>query len=405
MNKIKTDIAITKQLATLEPLIGRDRQSQNPDHVYLSFGSPDPNLFPVKAWRNATEEVLRTNVIDALQYAGGKGAERIKSWIIDRGKLRNLTLDEDQILITAGAAQAIDFTTRLLLNPDDEVWVEAPTYFFALQSFHLADANVQMIPMDAAGIDINYIAEQLEDRVKNNKRIPKLLYLMPNFHNPTGKTLLLERRRQLAILARKYDFYIIEDDAYTEINFTEKHVPAIHSFAPERVLYIGTFSKVIAPGVRIGWIAATKFFIDKMKLFMLGPQTSPIVQEILGTMLEDFPIDPHVHELATTYRSKRDKMISDIQTYFGRTVTFHIPDGGFFIWLHLKEVVDPEDLLETAFNHGVSIVIGDSFYKEAPHRTCVRLCYSYCSEEQIERGIASLAKAYHSIIHNKNFHK
>lgn len=402
MTREEMDASISTYVASLQPVKGRDAQPTNENHVYLSFGSPDPGTFPLEAWRRATVDVLNTNVIDAFQYSGGNGPERIKKWIIERGKHRNLDICDEQILITAGAAQGIDFTTRLLLNPGDEVWVESPTYFFALQSFHLAGANVQMMPMDQQGIDVDHLTKELAYRKQNNKQLPKLLYCMPNFHNPTGKTLSLERRKQIVALARLYDFYIIEDDAYSEIDFGAKHLPALHSLSPSRVLYLGTFSKVIAPGIRIGWIVASEYFIRKMTLFMLGPQTSPIVQEILGKMLSDLETEAHIQKLSTCYRKKRDIMVDAIRENFGNTVTFDIPEGGFFIWIRLHHFIDADVLLEVAFENGVSFVSGSSFYQDGPTSTALRLSYSYCSQEQIKRGIALLAKSYVSLIGEKD---
>src|SRR5690625_4746128 len=194
--------SISTYLASLQPISGRDEQPSQKDHIFLSYGSPSPNLFPVKEYKQASIETLDTRAKDALQYAGGSGPKLVKSWIKEQGKRRHIHLQEEEILITAGAAQGIDFTTRLLLNPGDEVWVEEPTYFFALQSFQLAGAHIQMIPMDKQGINVACLKKKLEYYVKHNKPNPKLLYCMPNFHNPTGRTLSLNRRKELAKLAQ-----------------------------------------------------------------------------------------------------------------------------------------------------------------------------------------------------------
>lgn len=390
--------SISKYLASLQPVSGRDEKPKQKDHIFLSYGSPSPDLFPIEEFKQASVEILNNRGEDALQYAGGEGPTLVKNWIKEQGKRRHIHIQEEEILITAGAAQGIDFTTRLLVNPGDEVWVEQPTYFFALQSFQLAGANIQMIPMDNQGIKVDYLKEKLEYHVKFNKPIPKLLYCMPNYHNPTGKTLAPNRRKELAKLAQLYDFFIVEDDAYAELGFEQRYLPAIYSYAPERVLYLGTFSKIIAPGVRIGWVAASEEFINKMKLLMLGPQTSPIVQEILGRLLVNYSFEEQVNRLITCYQEKRDIMISAIYANFGDSVYFEIPKGGFFIWLQFQQEIEVDKLFRIAFDKGVSIVQGSSFYKNQIKNSSVRLCYSFCNKEQIEQGIKLLAESYFSLI-------
>lgn len=397
----ETQRSISKYLATLQPISGRDEQPILENHVFLSYGSPSPSLFPLEQFEQAAKEVLQRNGRVALQYTGGEGPNLMKEWISGRGSKRNIVAEKDNILITAGAAQAIDVTTRALLNDGDEVWVEEPTYFFALHSFHLAGAEIRSFPTDDQGIDVNLLQKELEYRKQHNQPIPKLVYCLPNYQNPTGVTLTKERRERLAKLAQAYDFYIIEDDAYVELNFDQEHIPAIASYAPERVLYLGTFSKVLAPGLRIGWVSASKQLIAQMKLLLLGPETSPITQEILGTMLTTFPFEAHLEKLIKAYRQKRDVMIASIHAHFRNDVYFEIPVGGFFIWLRFKQHVDVKNVAKLAFQNGVSIVEGSSFFHNQVDVQAVRLCFSFCTEEQIELGVKRLAQAYFSNVSHK----
>lgn len=395
MNLLQLNIA--SSLKNAQKIEGRDVQPKNEKHVFLSYGSPNPVLFPTKAYINASNEVLNTRAEIALQYRGGQGTEQIKNWIISRGHHRHMSIEHDGILITAGAAQGIDFATRLLIDPGDEVWVESPSYFFALQSFQLAGARISSIPLDDDGINIDIIEKKLNDRIKNLKKLPKCIYIMPNYHNPTGVSLSLERRKRLAILAEKYNLVIIEDDAYAELSFNQHFLPSIHSLAPKNVIYLGTFSKIIAPGIRIGWVIADKSLIKKMELFLLGPQISPVIQEIIGTLLINLSFDDHLGELVNHYKHNRDVMVGEIVSNFGNHVSFNIPKGGFFIWLQFKNDIDLDELANIAFDKGVSFVKGKEFYHQANKLQEIRLCYSYCNTDEIKEGIRLLAEAYDSL--------
>lgn len=389
---------ISTQIEKVRGVGGRNVQPKNENHIFLSYGSPHPNLFPTDAYRKASNEVLNTRAAIALQYRGGKGPELIKNWIIKRSRHRNTFIQQNEILMTAGAAQGIDFATRLLIEPNDEVWVERPTYFFALQSFQLAGAKIKTIPLDHQGINVDLIEKKLKNRVNKNKRLPKCIYVMPNYHNPTSVSLSLERRIRLATLAIKYNLVIIEDDAYTELSFNQSFLPSIHSLAPENSIYLGTFSKIIAPGIRIGWVIANKSFIEKMELFLLGPQVSPITQEIIGNLLINLPFDDHLTKLVNYYKHNRDVMIEAINSHFGNHVSFNIPEGGYFIWLQFQNEINIDELANIAFEKGVSFVKGKEFYHQSIKSLEIRLCYSYCNAQEIKDGIKLLAEAYHSLM-------
>lgn len=369
-----------------------------PDHVHLSFGFPTTSLFPIDELAQAASESILENGHKSLHYSGGSGPVRLGQWIKELVEKNHIFVDTNQIYSTFGAMQGIDLASRLLINPGDEVWVEGPTYFNGLQSFRLAGAEIREFPLDEKGVQVDIIEQALKELKEQNQPLPKFFYCMPNFHNPGGVTLSVERRKKLAALAYEYNFYILEDDAYGELSFNHEYLPAIYSFGPERVIYLGTFSKIIAPGLRLGWMIANEEVLQKVHILALGSQTSPFTQEIVASLLEKISYKDHLKNLINTYRSNRDAMVNNIQNYFGDEVQFIVPEGGFFLLLTFKPEVDTATFVQQAFENGVSVVEGRSFYSNGAGNNQIRLCFSYCDEQQIERGIKILAEAYFASI-------
>ena len=279
------------------------------DHVHLSFGFPNSDLFPIEELRSAADKAISNEGRKALHYAGGPGIQKVSQWITRHVQKRDVQATEKDVLVTAGAGQAIDVISRTLLNPGDEVWVEAPTFFTALRSFELVGATTRSFPIDSDGLQVDVLEKALREVHSLNQKLPKLVYIMPNFHNPAGVVLSVERRQKLAQLALEYNFYILEDDAYADLNFVQTTLPSIYSFAPERVAYVGTFSKIIGPGVRLGWVIGNDELLRNLRIFMLGSQTNPFTQEILAHLLDELNFDDYLANLITTYRQQRDVMI------------------------------------------------------------------------------------------------
>ncbi|RTE10233.1 PLP-dependent aminotransferase family protein [Paenibacillus whitsoniae] len=367
-----------------------------PDHIHLSFGFAAPHLFPIELLSYAAAEAVTQQGRKALQYSGAPGPGKVLAWIQNRSKLNDIHVDTDQILVTYGSTQGIDLTTRILVEPGDHVWVEAPSFFSALQAFRVAEATITSFPIDENGVRVDLIEEALIDARSNGKRIPKFLYTMPTYHNPGGVTLSIPRRKQLVRLAREYNFFILEDDAYSELNFSGKRYPSLYSLFPERVIYLNTFSKIIAPGLRLGWLIADKSILTKARLLNLGGSIGVFTQEIVAKLLDEFPFQPHIESLIAHYRRQSDVMADAIRTDFGDHVTFHQPEGGFYIWLRFQDHVNTTEFLQDAADRGVSFVDGRSFYvnAEAEGHSYLRLCFSYVSEDQIVRGVQKLADAY-----------
>ncbi|MDF2903309.1 MAG: hypothetical protein K0S25_947 [Bacillus sp. (in: firmicutes)] len=367
------------------------------DHVHLSYGFPNSKLFPLAELAEAAQKATFEQGHRALHYSGGQGTIKIREWIANRCQIRGINSKPENVLITVGAGQAIDIASRVLINPGDEVWVEAPSFFSALRAFELSGATIRSFPIDENGIQVNLLQSALEEAKFNQSKLPKFIYVMPNFHNPGGVNLSVDRRKQLASLALEYNFYILEDDAYADINFNDKSLPSIYSYAPERVIYIGTFSKIIAPGIRLGWAIANPEILQYFRLFLLGSQTNPFVQEVIADLLEDLEFKQYLTEVNQTYANQLDVMVKELEEQFGNEVTFTKPSGGFFLLLRFKEKVDISELVELAEKNGVSVVNGKEFYLNNIEVNEIRLCYTYSSENQIQKGIQRLAVAYQEL--------
>ncbi|MDP4154788.1 MAG: PLP-dependent aminotransferase family protein [Bacillota bacterium] len=370
------------------------------DHVHFSFGFPNSALFPLKELAEAAKKATLLHGHLALHYTGGPGTMKIRQWIANRVHRRKIESKPEDVLITAGAGQAIDVAARVLINPGDEVWVEAPSFFSALRSFEMAGAAVRAFPIDENGLQVELVQDALESAVSNGAKLPKFIYVMPNFHNPGGVNLSEERRKRLASLALKYNFYILEDDAYADINFQNRILPSIYSYAPERVVYIGTYSKIIGPGIRLGWTIANPEILRYFRLFLLGSQTNPFMQEIIAGLLENLEFDQYLNEINRTYSLQLDVMIHELQRHFGNEIIFNKPSGGFFLLLKFRDKVDVSALVALAEKKGVSVVSGTEFYLNKSDVNEIRLCFTYSSKAQIQNGIERLAEAYKEMKHS-----
>lgn len=373
---------------------GAAQASSRSDLIPFSYGSPTSDAFPYEALKEAAVAAILQEGRDSLQYAGAGGPQVVKEWISVRSKLRSIEISPEYLLVTYGSQQAIDFAARTLLEPGDQVWLEAPTYFGAVSTFKTAEAIIQSFPIDEDGLQVEFVEKALKEATQLGKPIPKLLYCMPNFHNPAGVTLSLERRKRLAELAYEYNFYIIEDDAYAELTFDRNYLPAIYSFGPERVIYLSTFSKIIAPGIRLGWAISSPDVIRQMNTFFQGSKASVFSQEIVAQLFNNLSFDDHLVGLINMYKANRDLMVKLLREQFGDEISFEIPNGGFFIWVTFPEDVDTSGFVQDAFDRGVSFIAGKQFYVQAEGARHARLSYSYCNEKQIKRGVELLAESY-----------
>ncbi|WP_145409045.1 aminotransferase-like domain-containing protein [Paenibacillus xylanexedens] len=376
------------------PPVGAAQASTRSDVIPLSYGTPSSEAFPYTELQAAATAAILQEGQDALQYAGSLGPTRVQQWITERAALRSIHVGQGRVLVTYGSQQAIDFAARALLEPGDHVWVEAPTYFGAVSTFKTAEAVITSFPLDEDGIQVDQVEAALQEAVQQGKPLPKLLYCMPNFHNPGGVSLSIERREHLARLAYEYNFFILEDDAYAELVYEGQHLPAIYSFGPERVIYLSSFSKIIAPGIRLGWAIGSPTVIRHMNSFFQGSKASVFSQEIVAQLFNHLPFNEHLDQLITRYRASRDVMVTTLREQFGDEVQFQIPDGGFFIWLTFPTNVRTSEFVKTAADLGVSFLPGSQFFVTPEGEQHARLSFSYCNAEDIQQGVIRFAEAY-----------
>jgi 2-aminoadipate transaminase len=363
-----------------------------PGVVRLSAGYPFPAAVPSQDLAQATAELLAAEGDKPLQYLGSPAMASLPALLRRRMAERGMALAESELMVTAGGCQAIDLAARALLGPDDLVAVEAPTYMEALEIFRNYTPQIVGYPVDGAGLDVEALAHDLAERRAAGRPTPKLLYTIASFQNPTGTTMPLARRQALLRLAEAYDFLILEDDAYGELAFGEAPPPLKALDTQGRVIYIGSLSKVIAPGLRVGWAAAAAPLIQAMSLYKKDLE-APLSMAITARYLAGIDLGARVAELRRRYRERRDWAVAALERYMGDRVRWQVPEGGFFLWLHTPGV-DTAALLPRALEAGVAYVPGKYFFfGEGSGREYLRISYSYLEPGALERGIAILARA------------
>lgn len=358
--------------------------------ISFAGGLPAPELFPYEQLKSISKEVLDKMGPSALQYNPTEGYLPLRDKIAKRMTRQGMATAADDVLITSGSQQGLDFTGKIFLNPDDIVLCESPSYLGAINAFRAYGCDFVEIETDQNGM----VMSSLEEKLKTIPNV-KFIYVIPNFQNPTGRTWTLERRKQLVALANQYNKVIIEDNPYGELRYEGEEVPAVRTLDTEgRVIYLGTFSKTFCPGMRIGWVTASPKLLDKYILVKQGAdlQTNSMSQRELDLFLEQNDFDAHIQSLIELYKKRRDLMLESIDTYFPEHVTYGKPHGGLFLWVTVPEDVDTKVLLDKAVDLGVAYVPGVSFYPSGLTKNTMRLNFSNMNEEKIVEGIKILGK-------------
>ena len=372
---------------------GAWRAISAPEAASLSFGFPFPEAFPTGELAAATQTLLDEDPEGPLQYGSGEDTERLVEGIAERAKQRGIDAEADEILVTSGATHAVDVVCRTFLERGDAVFLGVPTFMGTLYVFENYGVDVVGFEIDATGVDVEAVAEALRTRREDGRPIPKLLYTIPNFQNPTGATLSLDRRRRLLELAEEFDFVIVEDDAYGELRYDGEDVPPLAALDEAgRVIHVGSFSKTIAPGVRTGYAIAHEEILDGMNLVDSGG-TNTFVRSILGRYFAEGHYEANLEALRTAYRDRRDHMLDCLDEHLPDECEWSEPDGGFFVWVELPEGLDAEELLPEAAEEGVTYLPGSMFYPDDGGERSLRLSFSYVPYEEMERGVQALARA------------
>ncbi len=362
-----------------------------PDVISFAGGLPAPELFPVREFQEACRHVLETDGPTSLQYSPTEGFLPLKEYLADAMSRYGIMVEVENILIVNGSQQGLDLVGKLFVDPEACVVCSRPTYLGALQAWNAYEASYCTVPMDENGT----LVDELEAQLKKGTR-PRFIYELPNFHNPAGNTLSLERRQRVAQLAREYDLVLIEDDPYGELRFEGEDLTPLFRLAPERTLYLSTFSKTLAPGIRLAWITAPKPIIHRLVQAKQGADlhTGTFVQMVANDICQRGILRQHVRRLRQVYRQRRDAMMDAIAEHFPQEVTFTKPLGGLFLWARAPEAINTRDFLLKAVAAKVAYVPGFAFYPgEQGGEHSMRLNFSNASIEMINEGIYRLGRA------------
>ncbi|MGB2606928.1 MAG: PLP-dependent aminotransferase family protein [Candidatus Sulfotelmatobacter sp.] len=375
--------------------------TQQPEMISFGGGLPAPEVFPVKRFEEACHTVLEEHGAQALQYGATEGYEPLREMIAKNMARYGILAKSENVLITSGSQQALDLIGKLLINSGDRVLVEAPTYLGALQAFNVYGAQFLTVPIDDDGLR----TDQLESSLRLS---PKFMYILPNFQNPAGVTLSEARRHQLIFLADKYGIPIIEDDPYGQLRYEGEHLAPLvvldrenlrrdNGFRLGNVIYLSTFSKTLAPGIRLAWIVAPPDVVSKLVMLKQAADlhTATFNQMVAYEVAKDGFLDQHVKRIRQVYRERRDVMLQALQEFFPAEVTWTHPKGGLFLWVTMPEGTDCRLLFRAALAENVAFVPGDCFYGNDLADGCrhMRLNFSHSAPELIREGIRRLSVA------------
>lgn len=378
---------------TLESSIIRDilKHSNQPGVISFAGGLPAPELFPTDGIREAADRVLTRYGTQALQYGLSMGYPPLREFIAERLSIHGGTqLTANNIIITAGSQQGLDLAGRAFLNRGDYVLCERPTYLGALQAFNFYGARYALVDMDSHGMKVETADSAIQ------KYRPRLMYVVPNFQNPTGITLSEERRRLLVQKAQKYSIPIVDDNPYGELRYSGTPVPSIKSIGGQAVIQLGTFSKTISPGLRIGWVAASR---QLMGIFERVKQcsdlhTNQFAQYVIYEFVQNGALDRHIERLKVAYHERRDAMLRAMKEFWPETINWTKPEGGLFLWVNLPEGTDAKGMLPSAIEEKVAYVPGQPFFPDGSGKNTLRLNFSNASLENIHEGIKRLGRVF-----------
>lgn len=383
------------QSSTIRELL---KFTQQPDVISFAGGMPAPEIFPIDEFAEASNLVLKEQGAEALQYSTTEGYFPLREMIARHTNQYGINVTADNIMITNGSQQALDLIGKIFINPGDRILVESPTYLGALQAWNAYNAQYVSVPLDQDGIKV----DQLEHALRAG---PKFMYVLPNFQNPTGVTIPLERRKFLVELADRYGVPIIEDDPYGQLRFEGKHIPAIEVLDDQlygnncsyhgNVIYLSTFSKILAPGIRLAWVVATPEIIQKMVMAKQGTDLStPAFNQMIAYEVgKGGFLNGHIQNIINVYRDRRDIMLEELQNNMPDGVKWTHPQGGLFLWATLPEKIDTSQLLKIAVGKKVAFVPGVAFHPDGCGKNTMRLNFSNAKPEMIRLGIRRLAES------------
>jgi DNA-binding transcriptional MocR family regulator len=366
-----------------------------PEVISLAGGLPAPELFPIDEYRRAFEWVLESDGAQALQYGPSEGYAPLRGFVAEHLGRLGIRCTPEDVLIINGSQQALDLIGKIFLDPGDAILCEKPTYLGALQAFNQYQPRYVVVPMDDDGMRVDEVERALARDASGPRRI-KFIYVVPNFQNPTGRTLTLERRQRLVQVASQFGVPVVEDDPYGELRYEGEPLPSLKSLdTDDSVIYLGTFSKVLAPGFRLGWVVAGQ---EALSGILHGKQPADLHTGMAQQMAtyyvaRDGFVDRHVEHIKEFYRERRDVMLEALQAEFPAEARFTRPAGGLFVWAELPEHIDTRELLLDALQNKVAFVPGQSFHPDLSGTNTMRLNFSNVPPDLLREGIRRLGRA------------
>ncbi len=363
--------------------------TQQPDMISFGGGLPSADSFPTEDLKDILHDITANLTPDLLQYGETEGYRPLREEVAKFMATKNVHVTMDEVLITSGSQQGLDLVAKAFINPGDKIVVESPTYLAALQTFRMYGAEFVEAPVDEDGV----IAEEL-DRILSTEENVKLVYMIPSFQNPSGRTVSTERRKTIVEVIQKYDVVLIEDAPYEDLKYTDAVYPSMKSMdTTGQILYFGSFSKVVAPGFRIGYSVASEPILSRM---IIGKQTcdlnvSVFTQAIMAEYLKRGLMPDHLKKINAEYMKKRDLMLATLEEQMPEGITWTHPEGGLFLWLELPEHMSTNDLFIKAVEKKVAYVAGDSFFAKGEPHNAMRINFSNATPEKIVIGVKALA--------------
>jgi 2-aminoadipate transaminase len=383
----RTKVMKSSAMRDLMALTERD------DVISLAGGLPDTSTFPAESYASLMSTVAANSCSRALQYGPTEGLSLVKRCISEVMRAEGMEADEDELLVTTGGQQVIDLVCKTLLDPGDVVVCEAPTYPGAVPTFSTYQATVVQVTMDRDGMRTDELEVTLDNLEKTGQR-PKFIYTVPNFHNPAGVTLSLERRHELVRIASERELLVLEDNPYGLLRFEGEPLPTLRSLDEEFIVYAGTFSKILSPGVRLGWACAPAPVLAKMNLGKQAADlcSSSISQYFVAAYFDSGPWENYVRSVNEIYRRRRDVMLDALAEHFPREAEWTHPEGGLFIWATLPDYIDTTDLLARALEEHVAFVPGRAAFVDGRGGSAMRLNFSGVGEDEIYEGIRRIGE-------------
>ena len=357
--------------------------------ISFAGGLPEPSLFPAQQLAKSAYRVLMNNGQEALQYTNTEGYLPLRKFIAERYlRQQKIIIEPEQVLITSGSQQALDLISKLFLDSGDTILVERPSYLGAIQCFSQYNPIIGEVDLNEEGPD----GDQLE--AMTQLELVKFFYTIPNYQNPTGKRHSISSRKDTAAIIARSNTFIIEDDPYGEIRFEGEEFPTLHSLLPEQTILLGTFSKMVAPGLRIGWVIATPDIIRRLTVLKQASDlhSSHLDQQIIYDYLMHYNLDEHLQRIRELYNKRRNVMLEAMRSYFPESVTYQVPKGGMFFWLEFRKGINAMELLDKSIKEGIIFVPGESFYASNPVFNTARFNFSNTEEGKMKIALARLGE-------------